>query len=365
MAGTVAPKISADAFQDFPASGFGNGPWSYRYQSLSVERDGDYPLLDVRSGDNQPWSPPPGDAFFGAAADYVWIGANLTGSELTLAKAHWPADTIAAHPPGVGLVVLSWQAPSDGVADVDYGFADADPGGAGGIRWYVEHNDQAQTLDTGVVAEGGATVLMHRDGVVVKAGDRINFIVDPNGEFSGDTTIVHAAVTLRPVGAGSVLENDTDGNLDPLTAAVVDAPAHGQLVFSPDGKFTYTPNAGYLGPDSFTYRASDGALLSNLATVHLTVIPAPLAGDVNGDGKVDLSDFGLLKGSFGQADANRSQGDLNGDHKVDLSDFGLLKSNFGHQGAARSVDMETAAGDLAWQAAVDWALASLGQEDSE
>lgn len=367
VSGAVGQSISADAFQDFPASGFGDGTWSYRY-SPTLERDGDYALLDVRSNDDFEavrtghWSPAAGDVFFRAADQYVWVGANQTGSEMTLGGVHWPANAIAAHPPGTGLVVLSWQAPAAGIAQLDFSFADADPFGAGGVRWYVEQNDSAQTLESGQVPEGGTTGLLHRAGVVVQAGDRLNFIVDPNGEFGGDTTIIRATVHLQ-VHPGSVLENDSDANLDPLTAAVVDAPAHGQLAFSPDGKFTYTPAAGYAGPDSFTYRASDGALLSNLATVHLTVIAAPLAGDVNGDGKVDLSDFGLLKGSFGQTNANRGQGDLNGDHKVDLSDFGLLKSNFGHQGAASLSATTAAAGDAAWQAAVDWALASLGGQD--
>ena len=41
-----------------------------------------------------------------------------------------------------------------------------------------------------------------------------------------------------------------------------------------NGGFTYTPTAGYTGPDSFTYRASDGVATSALATVTITVTPA-------------------------------------------------------------------------------------------
>jgi hypothetical protein len=36
---------------------------------------------------------------------------------------------------------------------------------------------------------------------------------------------------------------------------------------------TYTPNAGYFGPDSFTYKANDGTVDSNVATASITVTP--------------------------------------------------------------------------------------------
>jgi hypothetical protein len=39
-----------------------------------------------------------------------------------------------------------------------------------------------------------------------------------------------------------------------------------------DGSFTYSPSAGYVGADSFTYDDSDGTLTSNVATVNLTVL---------------------------------------------------------------------------------------------
>jgi hypothetical protein len=55
---------------------------------------------------------------------------------------------------------------------------------------------------------------------------------------------------------------------------------------------------------------------------------APTPGDANGDGGVDLDDFGLLKASFGVTGLS-IPGDLNFDGEIDLSDFGLLKANFG------------------------------------
>ena len=51
-----------------------------------------------------------------------------------------------------------------------------------------------------------------------------------------------------------MLANDTDPQSLPLTAVVVSGPAHGNLTLNADGSFTYTPNAGFYGSDSFTYR---------------------------------------------------------------------------------------------------------------
>ncbi len=73
------------------------------------------------------------------------------------------------------------------------------------------------------------------------------------------------------VPAKGVLANDTDPDGNALTAAVASNPAHGTLALNPNGAFTYTPTAGYTGPDAFTYRANDGSLNSNTATVAITV----------------------------------------------------------------------------------------------
>ena len=62
-------------------------------------------------------------------------------------------------------------------------------------------------------------------------------------------------------------------------------------------------------------------------------------GDANADGKVDLTDFGILKANFGSG-TTAAQGDFNGDAKVDLTDFGILKDNFGKSGAGRRARAE-------------------------
>jgi VCBS repeat-containing protein len=86
--------------------------------------------------------------------------------------------------------------------------------------------------------------------------------------------------TALTVAAPGVLGNDTDPDGDPLNAVLVSGPSHGTLTLNADGSFGYTPAADFAGTDAFSYRASDGALSSNPATVTLTVAPvndAPVA----------------------------------------------------------------------------------------
>ena len=80
------------------------------------------------------------------------------------------------------------------------------------------------------------------------------------------------------VGASGILADDTDANGDVLSAVLVSDVSDGVLSLSNDGSFTYAPNEGYYGNDSFTYRASDGEETSNLATVTIEVVsPATLS----------------------------------------------------------------------------------------
>ncbi len=85
-----------------------------------------------------------------------------------------------------------------------------------------------------------------------------------------DLYATHANQTLAVPKEG-ILGNDMDLNHDPLTASLVDDVAHGTLTLSADGAFTYIPNAGYTGPDSFTYQCSDGGLSSAVKAATINV----------------------------------------------------------------------------------------------
>src|SRR5206468_8182415 len=66
--------------------------------------------------------------------------------------------------------------------------------------------------------------------------------------------------------------------------SVVTGPAHARLtsIDAATGAYTYAAAANYNGADSFTFKANDGKVDSNVATVSLTVTAvndAPVASD--------------------------------------------------------------------------------------
>ena len=115
-----------------------------------------------------------------------------------------------------------------------------------------------------------------------------------------DTYEVNNDVSLIVVAPG-VLDNDADIEGDILSAILVDAPTNGNVILYADGSFSYTAYLGFVGSDTFTYRASDGVDESNIATVTINVLnasTAPVAlGEeyvVNMNGVLTISAPGVL-----------------------------------------------------------------------
>ncbi|MCC9135784.1 invasin domain 3-containing protein [Pontibacter silvestris] len=95
---------------------------------------------------------------------------------------------------------------------------------------------------------------------------------------------------------GNVLLNDidSDGNQLSVKTALLRQPLFGTIVMQANGSFTYTPNKGYTGEDSFSYEACDNGSLSMCAQATVTIqvkqgqvfIPEGFSPD--GDGENDL-----------------------------------------------------------------------------
>ncbi len=93
---------------------------------------------------------------------------------------------------------------------------------------------------------------------------------------AADSYTTHPESALN-VGAPGLLANDTDADGDSLTAVLDTDVSHGSLTVNTDGSFAYTPAGGWVGTDTFTYHANDGADNSNQANVSITT-----AGDLRG-----------------------------------------------------------------------------------
>ena len=157
-------------------------------------------------------------------------------------------------------------------------------------------------------------------GVVAVNGDG-SFKYTPTAGFSGKDTFTYIAsdslstgapttVTLNVGAAGptanpdtyadgpgqlllviaknGVLANDVDPNHLLMTAALAPGggPTHGTLMLNAQGAFRYTPNAGFVGADTFTYIASDtvGSSAPTPVTINVTAGSPVSNADTYGDG---------------------------------------------------------------------------------
>jgi VCBS repeat-containing protein len=112
------------------------------------------------------------------------------------------------------------------------------------------------------------------DGALDSAAATVTLTVNPFNDApvaDDDSYTTTEDIPLTQSAAAGVLIGDTDIENSPLTAILVTNVQHGTLTLNPDGSFAYVPTPNYDGPDSFTYKATDGGLESNVATVSLTV----------------------------------------------------------------------------------------------
>jgi VCBS repeat-containing protein len=110
--------------------------------------------------------------------------------------------------------------------------------------------------------------------------------VAQDGSFHGseDTVISNALVA-------------TDVDTAQLSYIVVNQPAHGSVTINAIGIFNYTPNTNFNGADSFTFKANDGTLDSNIATISLTVFAVPDAPVITSNGGGDTAAVSIPENS--------------------------------------------------------------------
>lgn len=211
--------------------------------------------------------------------------------------------------------------PSDGVGiiisqtDLD----GLDGGTTGLTRTYA--NGTVLTLTAPATSSGnvfkawqvnGVDTLLGETAITLKVSGDISYTavyeIGRAPEAISDSYSTVEGLQLK-IPAPGVLSNDGDLSTTSLSARVDSYPAHGVVVLLEDGSFIYSPEPGFIGEDSFTYRANNGGEESAPATVHITVdsvgpfvngsfesgapFPEPYSWKLNMDGwMVDGNPFG-------------------------------------------------------------------------
>ena len=145
---------------------------------------------------------------------------------------------------------------------------------------------------TVTVQPGGSYTYTPTTGYV--GNDSFTYTVtNPDGTFASATVAISVsfvAVTapmavndvfslpFGSVASGTVANNDTW--LPGATWAVATGPTHGTLTLASTGGYTYTPAAGYSGPDTFTYVLTNPNGLTSTALVTINVGPRALSDDI-------------------------------------------------------------------------------------
>jgi large repetitive protein len=180
------------------------------------------------------------------------------------------------------------------------------PGSTAGLKVSGEGTSKLELEGTIAALNGGLEGLAYSPAHDYKGSDELAVEINDEGHTGlegpktakakvpiavGTVVYDHAAPDSYVVGenetldvsAPGVLANDTDTDSPPLSLEVEElnaAPAHGGLVLSSDGSFTYTPESNYQGSDSFSYTDYDGNTESNTATVTIDVDAQPAVSSI-------------------------------------------------------------------------------------
>ncbi len=226
--------------------------------------------------------------------DAAWLPAPQTTNVFDVVAAPPGAPTAVVATAGAGQASVAFLAPAftGGVAITGYTVT-ASPGGASA-------SGAASPIVVPGLVDGTPYTFTVRATNAVGQGpaSTASTAVTPN-------TPLQVANVALAVGYGAGATPATlaiSGAPAATSAEVVSPPAHGTAVATGAG-ITYQPAAGYAGPDSFTYRASNGLSTSGVATVSVTIGAPSIAVDTASlpDGALGVAYAQALGASGGAA----------------------------------------------------------------
>jgi|GEM_PF-1950332 len=138
------------------------------------------------------------------------------------------------------------------------------------------------------------SVVIHYDKGPVTGGDwgpvfmadNMRVTVNAYPQAYPDTYSLPLNTSLTVPAATGVLANDEG---PAATAVLVASPTHGTLTLFTDGGFSYKPDSGFVGTDSFTYKGLANGLSGNVAKV--TILTQPVLSGLS------LSSSAVLSGT--------------------------------------------------------------------
>ena len=152
----------------------------------------------------------------------------------------------------------------------------------------------------GAVSSGSGNNRTYTPTIGYSGPDRLTFVANDGATDGNQATVsitVSSATNQAPVAnsqnisvvfntpkAITLTATDPDNGPQSLSYSIITQPSHGALTGSGASR-TFTPTPGYSGPDTFTFKANDGAADSNIGTVSITVSgpgnQAPVANNQN------------------------------------------------------------------------------------
>ena len=188
--------------------------------------------------------------------------------------------------------------------------SDGNPMGNLDIDLPITQDGVEETHEDFRVALGNPTSTTGAQTLVDPATTVVTTTIDghPIGENDTSSTIVNTPVS------GNVLTNDSDPDGDPLTVTTtaVTPPTNGAVTLNPDGTYTYTPNSGFTGTDSFEYEVCDDG--GNCTTAIVTIKVRDTLADPNNTPPVATNDnFGTHQGTPVSGSLTSNDGDPDGD----------------------------------------------------
>lgn len=119
-----------------------------------------------------------------------------------------------------------------------------------------------------------------------------------DGNTNNIPVVQNSSINMEKNGNLTGMLNATDADGDSSNYDLVNKPAHGDLTLIKNGSYTYKPVNGFVGNDSFTFKANDIYGDSNTAKIMVTVHPLnhlPVSTDMNFDVEQNNNITGYLK----------------------------------------------------------------------